>query len=104
TEPPPDLVQQPVRHRLVALAELESLEERARVTDGQRRRLDNGAAGHLHVVRLAAQPRAAARRARLVAAVAAQEDADVHLVLLLLERLEEAAHTRERPVALDNEP
>ena len=56
-------------------------------------------AGDAHVARLAPQPRAAALRARLVAAVAAQEDADVDLVLLPLEPLEEALDAAELAVA-----
>ena len=48
----------------------------------------------LHVARLAPQPRAAAVRAGQVAAVAAEEHADVHLVFLPLEPAEEAADAR----------
>ena len=52
------------------------------------RRIDRPAADP-HVARLAAQPRAAAIRAGQVAAIPAQEDADVHLVFLPFEPAEE---------------
>src|SRR6185503_6447154 len=46
----------------------------------------------------------AAVGARLVAAVAREQDAHVHLVLLPLETLEEAAHTAEAGSSLEDEP
>ena len=54
-----------------------------------------------HVARLAPQPGAAALGARQVAAVPAQEHADVHLVFLALEPPEEAAHALEVVAAVD---
>ncbi len=50
------------------------------------------AAGHEHGERVAAQPRPAAARTRVEAPVARDQHARLHLVALLLEVLEEAAH------------
>ncbi len=58
---------------------------------------------YLHVTRLAAQAGAAAIRACLVGAIPAEEDADVHLVLLALEQREEAAHALIGAVTVDDE-
>ena len=60
-------------------------------------------AADAHVARLAPQPRAAAVGTGQVAAVAAEEHADVHLVLLPLEPAEEAADAVVLVVALDDE-
>ena len=48
-------------------------------------------AADAHIERFLAQPRALAFRAQRVAAVPAQEDAHVHLVLLAFQVIEEAA-------------
>ena len=63
---------------------------RASRTVSARYRVDRPVAD-THVTRFAPQPRAAAVRARQVAAIPAQEHADVHLVFLALEPAEESA-------------
>ena len=103
-QPAPDFLQHLVGNRLFLLAELERAEEALRLADGERRHAIDGAARHLDVARLAPQPGAAAVRAGQVAAIAAQEHADVHLVFLPLEPAEEAADALVRvAVAFDDE-
>src|SRR5690606_33505858 len=93
------------RDRGLLLAERERAEERLRLPDGERRGLVDRAAADLHVPRLAPQPRAAAIGARLVAAIPAQEHADVDLVLLPLEPGEEPADARiVAAIAFDHDP
>jgi hypothetical protein len=88
---PPDLVQHLLDDRGFLLGELERVEEALRLAHRERRHRSIVRCRPPHVARLAAQPGAAAVGARLVAAIAAEEHADVHLVLLPLEPLEEAA-------------
>ena len=90
-EAPPDLVQHLVNDRHVLLGQAQGVEEALGFAHGLRRHPVDRQVAHAHVARFAAQPRAAAVRARLVAAIAAEEHADVDLVLLLLQPLEEAA-------------
>ena len=90
-EPARDLAQDLVGDRGVLVAQRERPEERLRLADGQRGGLVDGAGADAHVAGLAAQPRAGALRARQVAAIPAEEDAHVHLVLLPFEPGEEAA-------------
>ena len=78
---------------------------RSRFAHGLRRHAIDGQVADPHVARLAAQARAAAVGARQIAAIAAEEHADVHLVFLLLEPLEEAADAVVVvAIALDDEP
>src|SRR5205085_4119601 len=60
-------------------------------------------AGKAHRERRRVEPRAAARAARRVAAVAREEDADVHLVALLLEVREEADDAVPRALAFPDD-
>src|SRR5439155_12460119 len=110
-KPPLNLLQYFVRDRLLLVGELQSAEKRLRLLHRLRRYLIDCAAGHAHVARLAPQTRAAAIGARQVAAIPAQEHADVHLVLLPLEPSEEAADPVvvrpgpcRRTVPFDDEP
>ena len=82
----------------------EAAEERPGVADRERRHLIDRLAPDAHVARLAPQPRAAAVRARQVAAIAAEKHADVDLVLLALEPAEEAADAVVVVAAVDDEP
>ena len=90
-QPPADLLQHLLGDRRFLLGQLERREEVLRLADRQRRHLVDGAARDPDVARLAPQPRAAAVRAGQIAAIAAQEHADVHLVFLPLEPAEESA-------------
>ncbi len=93
------------RHQPVAVPEptLEALEQGVGLPDGLPADLVDGPAADAHAERLPAQPAPRAGRARLVSAVAAQEHADLDLVLLRLEPAEEAHHAGELLVALEDE-
>ena len=101
-QPPQELGAHALHHRRVALLRLPRRKEHAKRVDGQRRQLLDVPLAHEHGARLVAQPPALAGRARLVPAVAAQEDADLHLVLLRLQRAEEADDAGELLVALED--
>ena len=98
-----DLPQHLVGDSRFLLAQLQLGEELPCRVDGQRRHFIDRASADADVARFAAQPRAAAIRARQIAAIPAQEHADVHLVFLPLEPAEEAADALEVAVALDDE-
>ncbi len=101
---PRDLGQHLARNRGVLLAEREVAEERAGLADGERGDAIDRLSTDAHVPRLAPQPRAVAVRARQVAAVAAQEHPDVHLVFLPFEPAEEPADAAVAgAVALDDQ-
>ena len=94
-EPALNLVQHLVGDRRFLLGELQLLEELLGFAHGARRRLVDRHAADMHIARFAPQARAAAIRARQVAAIAAEEHADVDLVFLALEPAEEPAHALE---------
>ena len=99
-----DLAQQLVGHRRVLLAEGQPAEEPLRLLHREPAHLVDGAIPDAHVPRFAPQARAVALGAGQVAAVPAQEDPDVHLVLLALQPAEEAADALERrAVAVEDE-
>ena len=89
SHPPPDLPDDPLRDGGLLLRQRQVVEEPARRPDRERRDLVDRPAADLHVARLPPQARPPAVGAGPVAAVAAQEDAYVDLVLLLLQRGEE---------------
>ena len=74
-----------------------------RLANGERRHAIDSLIRYAHVARFAAQPRAAAVGTREVPAVAAEEHANVDLVLLAFEPAEETADAVEFLVALDDE-
>ena len=102
-EAPPDLAQDLVGDDGVFLRELQAVEEARRVLHGERADRVDRPVADAHVARLAPQPRAAAVVARQVAAITAQEHADVHLVLLALEPAEEPLHALVVAAAFDHE-
>ena len=105
SQPLPDLAQHLVGDRGFLLRQRELGEKRVRIADRQAADDVDRAPADLDVARLAAQPRAAALRARQVAAIPAEEHANVHLVLLALEPAEEPLDPFEaRAVAFDDEP
>ncbi len=87
---PPDLLQDLVGNRRFPLAQLQAAEERLGFAHRQRGGGVDRPARHLHVTRLAPQPRAPALGAGQIPTVPAQEHPDVHFVLLPLEPPEEA--------------
>ena len=90
-QPARDFLQHLLGDRGFLLRQLQRREELLRVAHGERRHAVDRLARHADVARLAAQPRAAAIRAGQVAAIPAQEHADVDLVFLPLEPAEESA-------------
>src|SRR5262249_46047882 len=100
---PADLAQHLLGHRSLLLRELQLLEEFLGAAHRERRDLIERAAADPNIPRLAREPRAAAIRAGKVAAIPAQEDTDVHLVLLPFEPPEEAADAFVVAVAVDHE-
>jgi hypothetical protein len=99
----PDFAQHLVGHHGFLLAELEGREELLCLAHRERRHGVDRPAAHANVACLAAKPRTAAIGAGEVAAIAAQEHADVHLVLLPLEPPEEAADPVVGAIALGHE-
>ena len=89
-----DLGQEEIGGLVERRGQLEGLEERAQALDRQQHQVVDRALGapQLPEERVGLEPRAAARRARRVRAVARQQHADVHLVGLGLEPGEEALH------------
>src|SRR5207247_10267688 len=100
---PPHLAQPASRHRALRLRENEVAQERARLAHRKRRYLVDAEPAHPHPQRVLAQSGAAAGRTPLVAAVAGEEDPDLHLVLLPFQPAEEAQDAREVVVALQHE-
>ena len=98
-----DFLQHLLGDGLFLFRELEAAEKRLRLADREGRHLVDRAVGHLHGARFAPQPRPAAVRAREIPAIAAEKDADVHLVFLLVEPAEEAANAFVVVVAVDDE-
>ncbi len=82
---------------------VECPEEIQRLAHGHRPDAVDRESLDLHVTRLAPQARSAAVRTDLVGAIAAQEHADVHLVLLALEQREEATDAFVAAVAVHHE-
>ena len=78
-------------------------EEARRLFDRHRRDLADVFAADPYLPRFASQAQAAAVGAHGIAAIAAEKDAHVELVLLALQVLEEAAHAPEVAVAADDE-
>src|SRR5262245_31237142 len=102
-QPALDLLQDLFSDHLLFFRQLQAGKERLRLLHGERRHLIDRPSGHPDVARLATQTRAAAVGTRQVAAIAAQEHADVDLVLLALEPAEEAAHAVEVLGPFDDE-
>ena len=90
-QPPRDFLQHLLGDRGFFLAQLQRREELLRVADRERGHPIDRLARHLDVARLAPQPRAAAIRTGQVAAIPAEEHADVDLVFLPLEPAEESS-------------
>src|ERR1043166_4293794 len=82
--------------------ERERVEEEGGVFDRERADIGERPPADAHVSRLLPQTPAAAVGAERVAAVLGEEDADVQLVLLRLQPLEEAAHAAPTLLALDD--
>ena len=102
-EPPLNLTQHLLGDRRFALRERQLGEERRGFAHRERAEPIDRPAGDEHVARFAAQPRALAVGAGLIAAIAAEEHADVDLVLLPLEPLEEAVDAVEVAAAVQHE-
>src|SRR5205814_2505849 len=102
-EAPADLAQHFVRDRGLFFTELRIGQQLLRLAYRQRGDGVDRPAADAYVARLPAQPRAAAVGTGEVAAIAAQEDANVDLVFLPLKPSEESADAVVRIVALDDE-
>src|SRR2546423_6748241 len=87
-------------NRFFLAIQREKLPEAARLLHIHGEEIADRASAELHVRRLRLQPRSMALRARLVAAVLRQLHADVDLVLLRLQPLEEALDSVPLPAAV----
>src|SRR5271166_1963168 len=102
-QPVVDLLQQLVGDARLLPRQLQLREKVRRLFDRHRGNLANVFAADLHLTGLAPQAQTAALGADRIAAIAAEEDAHVQLVLLALEVREETAHAREFAVAAHDE-
>ncbi len=104
-EPAADLGEHLLRDGRLPLAQREVPEEALRLAHGQPAHVVDRPSADAHVPRFASEPCPAAIRAGLVAAIPAEEHADVDLVLLPLQPGEEAANALEvAAVSFDDEP
>src|ERR1017187_4860570 len=102
TQALPQFDQQPVGYRGLLGRERESIEEAGRVFHRHAAHLADVLAIDFHLASFRAQAGSATRRAKRVAAIAAEKHADVQLVLLALQMLEEAADAAETAGTIDN--
>ena len=87
----PYFVEQLGGNRLLLAAEVNSIEERRGLADGHVRHFGDSLACHQDIARLLPEPLTLAGEACGVSTVAADKDADMHLVLLLFKIIEESA-------------
>ncbi len=99
-----DVLDQMPAPRALVRGQVERPEEPEELGERQLGHLGDRLAPEAHRERGRIQARAAARSARRVAAVARQEDADVHLVALLLEVREEADDAVPRALPFPHDP
>src|SRR5437867_9666763 len=98
----PDLLEDLPGHRGLELRQFDGIEETGRLGDGQARYLGDPPAGHHDIPCFLPQSLAPARKTGRVSPIAADKDADVHLILLLLEVFKIPEHAGEIAFPLDN--
>ena len=93
----PYFVEQLGGNHLLLTAEVNSIEERRGLADGHMRHFGDSLACHQDIARLLPETLTLAGEACGVSTVAADKDADMHLVLLLFKVIEEAADSWKAP-------
>src|SRR3984893_864501 len=84
-------------------AQLHLLEESKSIFYRESTKLTDIASTYLDLPRFQPQPRPVAVRAQRISAITAQKDADVQLIFLVLQMIEESTNSQKLPLAVENQ-